>query len=96
MTIIECEECNSKLVASNYGTLIPETGGAMNVIGNCNCGNISIKWIKATQPSKFRGILTIKYKRSYPVITEISEFETFRKEKEEENLKKNKKLGFQS
>ena len=41
-------------------------------------------------------ILTIKYKRSYPVITEISEFEKFRKEKEEENLKKNKKLGFQS
>ena len=94
MTIIECEECGTKLIASNYG--IPDGDVTKNVIGNCMCRNITIHWIKATQPAKNRGILTIKYKKSYPIITEISEAEKYKKQKEEENLKKNKKLGFQS
>ena len=94
MTIIECEECGSKLVASNYG--IPDGDAYRSVIGNCACGNIKIRWIKATQPAKNKGILTIKYKKSYPVITEISEYEKYKQQKEEENSKKNKKLGFQS
>ena len=94
MTIIECEECNSKLIASNYG--VAHDNLIKNVIGNCACRNITVKWIHATQPSKFKGILTVKYKRSYPIITEISEAEKYKKEKEEENLKKNKKLGFQN
>ena len=94
MTIIECEECGSKLVASNYG--VPHEDSIRNTIDHCACRNITIKWIHATQPAKNKGILTVKYKRSYPIITEISEAEKYKKQKEEENLKKNKKLGFQS
>tara|TARA_Y100000114_G_scaffold75515_1_gene69264 strand:+ start:617 stop:841 length:225 start_codon:yes stop_codon:yes gene_type:complete len=58
----------------------------------CECGNIQVEFIDSVPPSRLRGLITINYKTSYPNIVEISQFEEFRKKKEES--KKTKKLGF--
>ena len=88
MTIIECEECESKLISSNYST--------ENACQTCQCGNIQIIFINSAPPSKLKGLVTVRYRNSYPKIYEISEGEKYRKQREEERLKKTKKLGFQN
>ena len=84
MTIIECEECNTKLVSSNYG--------AHNACSTCNCGNLQLLFIESHQPSKLKGLLTIRYKKSYPIITEISELDKILADKKKQ--KEKKRFGF--
>ena len=84
MTTIECVECGTKMIASDINHDHNDL--------ECDCGNIQVKFIDSVPPSKLRGLITINYKTSYPNIVEISQFEEFRKKKEES--KKTKKLGF--
>lgn len=63
MTIIECAECNTKLIASNYGS--------HNACDTCACRNIQLIHLDPHQPSKLKGFITLRYNVSYPIITEI-------------------------
>ena len=84
MTIIECEECNTKLISSNYGP--------RNACQRCACGNLQIIFKNCHQPSKIKGLVTVRYQRSYPKITEISELDKILADKEKQKDKK--KFGF--
>jgi len=84
LTIIECEECETKLVSSNYG---PD-----NACSTCVCGNLQLIFIESHKPSKLKGLLTIRYKKSYPIITEISELDKILAKKKQE--KEKKRFGF--
>jgi hypothetical protein len=85
MTIIECEECNTKMIASNYG--------CNNACDMCLCGNIQLIHLESHKPSKIEGFITLRWKRSYPKITEISELDRILAERAEDK-QKTKKLGF--
>jgi len=84
LTIIECEECNTKLISSNYGK--------KNACQRCACGNLQIIFKDCHQPSKIKGLVTVRYQKSYPKITEISELDKILADKEKQKDKK--KFGF--
>ena len=86
MTIIECEECNTKMISSNFGT--------HNACATCACGNLQIIHLEGTPPTKLKGLVTVRYKHSYPNIYEISELDRILADKEKDK-EKTKKLGFQ-
>ena len=63
MTIIECLECDTKLIESNYGK--------NNAAATCSCGNLQLIVAHFTPPSELETYLSIRYSVSYPSITEI-------------------------
>jgi hypothetical protein len=85
LTIIECEECKTKMINHDYD--------AQNACDTCKCENIQLIHIESTPPTKLKGFITVRYKRSYPKIYEISELDRILAEKAERK-KKTKKLGF--
>ena len=78
LTIIECEECNTKLVSSNYGP--------HNACDTCACGNLQIIHIESVPPSKLKGFVTVRYKHSYPNIYEILNDKPKPEKKEEKSF----------
>ena len=85
MTIIECEECGTKMYNHDFDS--------ENACAVCDCQNIQVIHIESTPPTKLKGYITVRYKRSYPKIYEISERSRILAEKAEEK-EKTKKLGF--
>jgi hypothetical protein len=85
LTIIECEECETKMINHDYDS--------RNACGVCTCENIQVIHIESAPPTKLKGFITVRYRRSYPKIYEISELDRILAEKAE-GKEKTKKLGF--
>ncbi len=81
MTIVECDECETKFISEKFGTF--------NACDTCTCGNLQLIVIPSTPPTKLRSFLTINYRNSYPIIYEIVDSDN--SEKETQPIKK---IGF--
>ena len=81
MTIIKCEECNTELINEEYGL--------HNSCDTCKCRNLQLIVIPTSSDSRIKSLMTVRYKRTYPLIYEIKKDKIEKKEEKPEN-----KMGF--
>jgi HEPN domain-containing protein len=87
LTTIECEECGDIFKTKDFSI--------NNAADCCKCGNIQIIVIEIKNAVNLglKSMLTVRCKKSYPKIIEISELDRILAEKAEEKQKA-KKSGF--
>jgi len=73
-SIIECVVCGDKLWYKDYGS--------HNAADCCECKNLKIGMLPATQPAKFEAFLTIRYETEPPKIYEVPYKEYFNRKQD--------------
>jgi hypothetical protein len=81
VTIIKCEECDTEFINEEFGL--------HNSCDLCECKNLQIIVLPTSPDSKIKSLMTVRYKRVYPLIFEIEE-----EKKENKKEKPEKGMGF--